>query len=138
MMDKSFFVFVAMGAGFLYVITTFVGDIQKEDDKGYQYNKQQSAKYAKYKTVDSVGQEVVDVAGASDSVQIDVWNHSELKDEFIKLFPNFEEMKFFIKDRIVGKGLQDKLLKSLDEIEDGVISGVMSVKQAKIKLSLLK
>lgn len=137
-MDKSFFVFLVMGAAFLYVVTTFIEDLQNEDDKEYQYNKQQSAKYAKYKTVDSVGQAVIDVAGASDSMQIEVWNHSELKNEFNKLFPNFEEMRFFIRDRIVGKGLQDKLLKLVAEVEDGVVSGVMNVKQAKLKLSLLK
>ena len=137
-MDKSFFVFLVIGAAFLYVVTTFVGDLQKEDDKAYQYSQQQAAKYAKYKTVDSVGQAVIDVSEASDAMQIEVWNHSGLKDEFIRLFPNFEEMRFFIRDRIIGKGLQDKLLKLVAEVEDGVISGAMSVKQAKIKLGLLK
>jgi len=137
-MDKSFLVFLAIGAGFFYVITTFVGDIQKEDDKEYQYNKTQTAKYAKYQTVDSVGQEVIDVTDASSTMQIEVWDHTDLKNEFISLFPNFSEMRFFIKDRIVGKELQNKLLKMLAEVEDGVISGAMSVKQAKKKLSSLK
>ena len=137
-MDKSFFVFLVIGTVFLYVVTTFVGDLQKEDDKAYQYAQQQTGKYAKYQTVDSVGQAVIDVSKASDAMQIEVWNHSVLKDEFIRLFPNFEEMQFFIRDRIVGKGLQDKLLKLVAEVEDGVVSGAMSVKQAKIKLGLLK
>jgi hypothetical protein len=136
-MDKSFLIYLAFGAGFFYFITTFIGDLEKEDDKQYQYNKKQTKKYAKYKTVDSVGQEVLDVTGSTLAVQIDVWHHSDLKNELISIFPNFSEMKFFISDRIVGEELENKLLQVVADVEDGVISGTMSIKQAKMKLDSL-
>ena len=47
-MDKSLMIFIALGVGFLYFITNFVGDIQAEDEK-YQNNEyNQERKYDQY------------------------------------------------------------------------------------------
>jgi len=137
-MDKSLMIFIGIGIGFLYFITTFIGDIQAEDD-AYQ-NKDYNTKhlYDKYQTVDNIGQEILDLTGAPKSVQFSAWNDSLLKDDFLELFPDFSEMKLFVNDRIIGKELQNKLNHNLEGVEDKFFSGDMTAEQAKRELSLLK
>ena len=137
-MDKSLMFFIAIGLGFLYFVTTFVGDIQAEDDayKNNDYNQEHI--YDKYQVVDSIGQDILDLTGANVNTQLGAWNSSMLKDEFLELFPRFDEMKNFAKDRIRGKILQDKLITTISTIEDKFFSGTMDAEQAKRELSSLK
>ena len=137
-MDKSLMIFIALGVGFLYFVTNFVGDIQEEDEAYQNNDYNQERQYDKYKTVDSIGQGILDVTGADTKTQLAVWNSSLLKDEFTALFPDFSEMKNFISDRIRGKILQDKLTSRVNVIEDKFFSGTMNAEQAKRELSSLK
>ena len=137
-MDKSFLVFVVIGIGFLYVITNFIGDIQEDDEKYRNKGYNQEHKYDKYKTVDGVGQEVLNLLGADAKTQVAAWNESKLKDEFILLFPDFGDMKNFVNDRINGEVLKTKLLAQINSLEDRFFSGSITVDQAKQELSSLK
>jgi hypothetical protein len=137
-MDKSLMFFIAIGLGFLYFVTTFVGDIQAEDEAYQNNGYNQEHIYDKYQAVDSIGQGILDLTGADAKTQLGAWNKSMLKDEFLELFPRFDEMKSFAKDRIRGKILQDKLINTLSTIEDKFFSGTMSAEQAKRELSELK
>ena len=137
-MDKSLMIFIAIGMGFLYFITSFVGGIQAEDDAYRNNDYNQEHIYDQYKMVDSIGQDILDLTGAQENVQIAAWNDSSLKDDFLELFPDFEEMKLFVSDRIVGEALQNKLNQKLQEVEDKFFSGSMTVEQAERELSLLK
>jgi len=137
-MDKSLMFFIAIGLGFLYFVTHFVGDIQAEDDEYANNDYKQEHKYDAYKKVDSVGQDILDVTGANESTQLGAWNSSLLKDEFLDLFPDFTEMKNFIKDRLRGKILQAKLMKKVTGIEDKFFSGGITAEDAKRELSTLK
>ena len=137
-MDKSLMFFIAFGLGALYLVINFVGDIQAEDDAYSNSTYQKEHIYDKYKTVDSIGQDILDVTGANAQIQLGAWNSSMLKDEFLDLFPNFSEMKNFINDRLRGKILQDKLTKKVNEIEDEFFSGGITAEDAKRELSTLK
>ena len=137
-MDKSFLVFIAIGIGFLYFITNFVGDIQEEDDKYRNRAYDQQHKYDKYKSVDGVGQDVLNLLGTSAGTQVAAWNESSLKDEFILLFPDFGDMKNFVKDRIQGDILTTKLLAQIKSVEDKFFAGTITSEQAKLELSSLK
>ena len=137
-MDKSLMIFIAIGIGFLYFITNFVGGIQAEDDKYKNNDYNQEHKYDQYKTVDSIGQGILDLTGADEKTQLAAWNSSFLKEEFLALFPNFSEMRSFIDDRIRGEILQNKLKNIVNTIEDRFFSGNMTVEQAKRELNLLK
>ena len=137
-MDKSFFVFVAIGLGFLYVITNFVGDIQEEDEKYRNKGYDQKHMYDKYQTVDEVGQDILNLLGADAGTQVAAWNESKLKDEFMLLFPDFGDMKNFVKDRIIGDALQAKLLTQLNSIENRYFSGAITAEQVKQELGSLK
>ncbi len=136
-MDKSLMIFIALGLGFLYFVTHFIGGL--EEDTPYANNEyKQEHKYDAYKTVDSVGQDILDVTGADAKTQLGAWNSSLLKDEFLDLFPDFTEMKNFINDRIRGKILQDKLIEKVTEIEDKFFSGGITAEDAKRELGTLK
>jgi len=137
-MDKSLFVFIAIGAAFLYFITNFIGDIQKEDDTFQNQEYKLKHKYDQYHSVDSIGQEILDVVGADKETQFAAWNSSHLKDEFLQLFPDFDEMKKFIKMRVRGEILQKKLYEIVDQVEGDYFSGTMNAEQAKRSLAALK
>jgi len=137
-MDKSLMFFIAFGLGALYFVTNFVGGIQAEDEAYQNNGYNQEHIYDKYQVVDSIGQDILDLSGENVQTQLGAWNNSMLKDEFLELFPRFDEMKNFAKDRIRGKILQDKLITTISTIEDKFFSGTMDAEQAKRELSSLK
>lgn len=136
-MDKSLFFFIVIGVGFLYFITNFVGDIQ-EDEKFQNEEYKQKHQFDHYQTVDSIGREILDMTDTPANVQVQAWNNSRLKTEFLELFPDFSEMKIFVKERLRGEILQMKLTASIDSVESQYFSGKMNAEQAKRELSLLK
>ncbi|RRS32311.1 MAG: hypothetical protein P794_01530 [Epsilonproteobacteria bacterium (ex Lamellibrachia satsuma)] len=137
-MDKNLIVFIVIGAGFLYFITNFVGDLQQEDDRYKNREYQQAHQFDQYKSVDSIGREILDLTGADAKTQISAWNKSKLKKEFIELFPDFAELKRFVKERTRGDILQAKLLKTIDHAESEYFAGRASAEDAKRMLSTLK
>lgn len=136
-MDKSLFFFIVIGVGFLYFITNFVGDIQ-EDEKFQNEEYKQKHQFDQYQSVDSIGREILDMTGTPANIQVQAWNNSKLKTEFLELFPDFSEMKIFVKERLRGEILQVKLTASIDSVESQYFSGAMNAEQAKRELSLLK
>ena len=136
-MDKSFMIFIAIGIGFLYFITTFVGELQQEDNlQNNEYTEKH--KYDAYQSADSIGREILDMTGASASVQVAAWNKSKLKDEFLMLFPDFSEMKIFAQERVRGQILQEKLIGTINNVENEYFSGTLNAEGAKRALSTLK
>ncbi len=136
-MDKSLFFFILIGVGFLYFITNFVGDIQ-EDEKFQNEEYKQKHQFDQYQSVDSIGREILDMTGTPANIQVQAWNNSNLRTEFLELFPDFSEMKIFVKERLRGEVLQVKLIASIDSVESQYFSGAMNAEQAKRELSLLK
>lgn len=136
-MDKSLFFFIIIGIGFLYFITNFVGDIQ-QDEKFQNEEYVQKHQYDQYQSVDSIGREILDMTDTPESIQVQAWNNSKLKTEFLELFPDFSEMKIFVKERLRGEILQAKLIASIESVESQYFSGKMNAEQAKRELSLLK
>ena len=137
-MDKSFMVFLAVGIAFFYVVTTYVGDIQKDDKVFRNSDYEQEHKFDQYKTTDSIGQEILDVTLADPKTQMEAWNHSALKQEFLDLYPDFDIMRTFIKNRVRGDSLIKKLTDQINKVEDAFFSGTMNAEQAKRALENLK
>jgi hypothetical protein len=137
-MDKGLMVFLAIGLGGVYFVINFIGDIQEEDDKYSNNDYKIEHQYDQYKTVDSIGQDVLDMTDAPRSTQFLAWNASSIKDEFLDFFPAFDEMRFFIKERVRGEELVSTLTTLVDDIEDKFFSGTINAEQAKRKLSSLK
>ena len=136
-MDKSLFIFILIGVGFLYFITNFVGDIQ-QDEKFQNEEYKLKHQFDQYQSVDSVGREILDMTDTPVGTQVQAWNNSALKTEFIALFPDFSDMKLFVDERVRGDALKEKLIASVNEIESKYFSGTINAEQAKRELNLLK
>lgn len=137
-MDKNLFIFILIGLGALYFVTDFVGKIQEKDEI-YRINRYIiEHQYAKYQNVDSVGRPILVVNNADEKVQIEAWNFSALKVEFLALFPNYLEMKKFTKERIRGEYLQKRLILIINDVEGKFYSGEINTEQAKRMLDSVK
>ncbi len=101
-------------------------------------NIEQKHQYDQYQSVDSIGRDILDMTGTPIGTQVQAWNNSELKTEFLTLFPDFSEMKIFVKERVRGDALKAKLTAVIDEVESKYFSGAMDAEQAKRELGLLK
>ena len=137
-MDKSLLVYIALGIGFFYVVTTYVGDIQKNDKVFRNEEYDQQHKYDAYLRTDSLGQPILDVTLADPKTQVEAWNQSELHKEFLELFPDFDTMKAFVKNRVEGDILLKKLNTQINSVEDKFLSGTLDAEQAKKVLEKLK
>jgi uncharacterized protein YpmS len=137
-MDKSLIMFIAVGIAFLYFVTNFVGDIQKEDEVFQSSDYKEKHKYNQYYTTDSIGQDIIDVTLADPKTQLEAWNRSQVKNEFLELFPDFDTMKAFIKNRVRGEELIRKLTGKVNEVEDKFFSGTMNAEQAQRALEHIK
>jgi hypothetical protein len=137
-MDRTFMVFAAVAVGALFVVTDFVKDIQSDDEQYRNNDYNQMHKYDKYKVEDSIGQAVLDLENVNPSVQISAWNTSNLKDEFLLLFPDFDDMKNFIKERTRGDDFHSRMLKKINLVEDQFFSGTINAEKAKRMLSLVE
>lgn len=136
-MDKTFLAYVAVGIGFLYFVTNFVGDIQAEDERYRNSGYEIEHKYDKYMGVDSIGQDVLKFTGVNVKTQKAAWNASQIKQEFLEIFPDFAAMRAFVSDRIEGDGVKSTLLAKIKEVEDKYFSGEMTAEQAKFALDSL-
>ena len=135
-MDKTLIVFLIIGAGFFYFVMNLVNETNSEDDK-YLNTMSQQEQYAKYQKVDSIGQEILDVTLADPVTQLKVWNASQIKQEFLELFPDFDTMRGFVKNRVRGENLVQKLTQKINETEDKFFSGSIDTEQAKRMLDKL-
>jgi len=133
-MDKSFIVFIAAGIGFLYFITNFIGDIETDD--GYNTTSKYSQE-DKYIGTDSVGRAILKLEGLSKTIQINVWNHSALKEECLSYYPDYDEIRKFIKERVISQSFQKFLLDNVTQIEKDFLMGKIDSDQALRKLESL-
>jgi len=137
-MDKSLLVFIAVGIGFFYMVTNYVGKIQHEDDSFQNSAYQQEHKYDQYYAEDTIGQAIIDASYADPEILLDIWDKSPLKPEFLELFPDFDTMKSFVRHRVRGEALINRLLVKINEIEDKFFSGKMNAEQAKRALENIR
>jgi hypothetical protein len=78
------------------------------------------------------------MTGAPISTQVQAWNNSALKAEFLELFPDFSDMKTFVHERVRGDALKAKLTNAVDKVESQYFSGAMNAEQAKRELGMLQ
>ncbi len=136
-MDKSFIFFLIIGAVFFYFVMNVVKDTEMEDDPLRDAAYQQGNQYTQYMKTDNIGQKILDVSLADPATQIKAWNASPLKEEFLDIFPDFDTMKGFVKNRVRGEELVQKLLQRINTAEDKFFSGLLDAEQTKKMLENL-
>ncbi len=137
-MGKNIFMLIVSGLGIIYLVIHFIGNIQKNDDTYINDDYKAQHQYDKYNKLDSIGEHILDLTDTSSAIQVGAWNNSVLKGEFLNLFPDFEEMKNYIKDRLRGKIIREKLIKKVNNVESKFIAGLIDDEEAKRELSTLK
>jgi hypothetical protein len=138
-MDKSLLIFIAVGIGFLYFIKTFMHDVAMDDTLQYG-NKaaiERDKGYERFVRTDDTGESILDVTGVPENVQTEAWNHLSFRNELSELFPDFDTMRTFIRNRVKGEPLRTKLMKKIKDIEDAFLSGRMPSEDAKEALKHL-
>ncbi|MEA3491741.1 MAG: hypothetical protein U9R27_07550 [Campylobacterota bacterium] len=124
-MQKNSLVFLAIGIVLVSILLSFflrIGDIDENDiaigDKSYHQK-------------NIIGQTILVFSGGTFQRKFLVWKRSPLHQDFLDHFPNFEEMKAFIQDRIDDPAFQRKLTAHIDKIEGAYFSGAISDVDAK-------
>ena len=135
-MDKSLMVFILIGGLFFYFVMDLVKDTNAAD--GYATTAAEENPYAKYQTEDSIGEKILDVSLADPVTQLKAWQASDIRKEFLDLFPDFDTMHGFVKNRVRGEPLVQKLNKTIKEVEDKFYSGTLTAEEAKRVLANLK
>ncbi len=135
-MDKSLMVFILIGGLFFYFVMDLVKDTNAAD--GYATTTVEENPYAKYQTEDSIGEKILDVSLADPVTQLKAWQASDIRKEFLDLFPDFDTMHGFVKNRVRGEPLVQKLNKTIKEVEDKFYSGTLTAEEAKRVLANLK
>lgn len=121
MVDKSFMFYVLVIIASIYFFP-----IQDRVHKTYNDS---------FITINAIGKEVLLVDREPFEVQLDAWQKCTLKEDFLDLYPHFEDMKYFISQRIIADELQTYLYEKLDKIEHQFFSGQISAREAKKRLS---
>ena len=130
-MNKNFMLIMLLGVGGLYFLTNVITEVKSESSALQTVDDKRKNALSKYNTTDSIGQEILDVTLAAHNIQIEAWNVNDLKIEFIGLFPNFDEMKIFIKERTRGTYLKNRLNTLTNNIEEEYLGGTIDVEHAK-------
>lgn len=135
---KNAIIFIAIAIGAIYLLSSGVKKVQDDDDKYQSGEYAEQKQFDAYRASDSIGQDILDVREEGYARQLEAWNRSELKDEFLGLFPDFGEMKVFAQERIRGDALVEKLVSEVDDVEFKYFGGKMDTEQAKRKLRAIK
>ena len=133
-MSQGLIIFITIGAILGYILVGFINDIQEEDDRLITQEKMIAKEDMKYHQKDAIGQTILVFKDQPFEKKLGIWKRSPLHQEFMGYFPNFLEMKAFIKDRIVDADFQKRLTDKISEIEDAYFAGEITQPQAKEKL----
>jgi len=93
--------------------------------------------WKKLYSTDLSGQQVLDLEGVPPGECKEIWYESPLRKELLKLFPDFDAMREFAKERFLPSAFQRKLLKRIDATEEDYIDGSINFLQVTKRLSHL-
>jgi hypothetical protein len=116
-MKNELLLFVVVGAFFGYFLLGYVknSEGQKDDtifvDAGSKYNTSLEKKSGTYK-------HNIDLSTTEEWRQADKWQQSYLHEEFMRLFPDFEAMREFANNNIIGDSFKAKLIANIDRVEN--------------------
>ena len=130
------------GIALFFIISaliTFVNDLHDDVDTTYGSTPQEygaSHGQNRYSGTNMFGEETLVLTTLGESEKKSVWNKSFLKNEVEGQFPNFSEMKQMVDERLVDSGaFKQTLLKKIEELEEGFISGTVTAESAQTALS---
>jgi len=134
-MFKGFIALLLIGGAFAYFVFNFVGDVEKEDPNSYVSKNEKKAKaWAKYYTKDALGEPVLSFGDTPVKTADEVWKESQLRQEMLENFPDFEGIRQFVNDRMEPSLFRKYLLEKIDKIESDYMGGTIDSEKAKKQL----
>jgi hypothetical protein len=118
-------------------LTTFINTLHDDVDINYGFEEKAMVSNDKRMTlVNSQGNEVLLLNKLSLQEKKSLWNSSLLKEDMLKLFPHFSEMRYFVEKHIEDDGeFKEQLLAHINSVELTYIGGSMTGQSAKTALS---
>ena len=118
-------------------LTTFINTLHDDIDVNYGFEEQVIVSNNKTNSlVNSQGNEVLLLNTLSLQEKKSLWSDSLLKEDMLKLFPRFSEMRDFVEKHIEDDAnFKEKLLEHIDDVEVTYIGGEMTGQSAKASLS---
>ncbi len=134
-MLKGFIILLGVGVAFAYFVFNFVGDVERSDpDSFVSKDERKQKEWAKYYTKDALENPVLDLKKAPMKLAKEIWAESQLRQEMLSNFPDFELVRNFVNERLRPSPFRDYLLKKIDEIETDYQAGTIDSETARKRL----
>jgi len=120
-------------------LTGFVNTLNEDVDVNYGFQEKALVTGDKSNTVvNSKGDEVLLLSKLSLQEKKKLWESSIFKNDMLALFPQFSEMRYFIKNHIEdddNDGFKQEILEHINDVELEYIGGSLTGQSAKASLS---
>ena len=133
-MWKGLLVLGLIGLAFTYFVFNFVGEVEQDDGGAYA---SQELKGKAYYTEDILGDPLLNLQGLSMKSAREIWRASPMREEMLEKFPDFEEIKTYLGNRLAPSPFREYLLKKVDDIEGDYLGGAIGAESAKSRLESL-
>ena len=136
-MNKTL-IFVSIVLFFLISgLISFIDDLNAEVDVKHGFERtDNSHKITSHYEVNQYGEEVLLLDKFNENEKKMVWEKSIFHEEMLDLFPQFEEMRVLIQERVEENGtFKERLLEHINRVENEYIAGQLDAKSAKKALA---
>ena len=118
-------------------LISFINDLNAEVDVKHGFKRTDSShKIATDYGVNEYGEEILLLDKFRENEKKMVWEKSIFHEEMLNLFPQFEEMRQLVQERVKESGtFKDRLIEHINSIENEYIAGELDAKSAKKALS---
>ena len=130
-MNKSAFLLLLVGAGFIYLAIFLANDASKNINT---YNDTSSISYKGYDDYikkSASGDDVLDLSGLPLSKAKRIWAQSPIKDDVLDKLPDFDLAKQIVKNELADSSFKEYILKKLSDLGDKYLSGDIDLLKAK-------
>ncbi len=129
-MSQGLIIMIVVGVTLAYFLIGFVKTLDTDASEAIAKEQKIASEDQLFHRKDSIGQTILVFENAPIEKKLQTWKRSPLHGEFMKFFPNFDQMRLFVSDRIIDPEFQENLTKKINETEEGYFSGTMTKEQA--------
>ena len=136
-MNKTL-IFVSIVLFFLISgLISFIDDLNADVDVKHGFKRTDTShKVVREYGMNEYGDEVLLLDKFKESEKKLVWEKSIFHEEMLNLFPQFEEMRVLIQERVKESGIfKERLIERINSVENEYISGQLDAKSAKKALA---
>jgi hypothetical protein len=129
-MSQGLIIMIVIGVTLGYFLIGFVKTLDTDASEAIAKEQKIAGEDQSFHRKNSIGQTILVFENAPVEKKLETWKRSPLHKEFMQFFPNFNQMRLFVGDRIVDPEFQENLTAKINEIENAYFSGTMTKEQA--------